>query len=129
MTKHELQQYRWIQKNINRLEERLLELETEATRITTQLTWEPKGTGSTDKLSTLVAQIVDTRDEINRQLREAYSRQMAIEAAIDKLPEREKYLVRARYIELHSWEQIAVDMAYSWQHIHRIHSRALKMLA
>lgn len=129
MTKHELQQYRWIQKNISRLEERLLELETEATRITTHLTKEPKGTSSTDKLSTLVAQIVDTRNEINRQLREAYSRQIAIEAAIDKLPEREKYLVRARYVEQKTWEQICVDMNYSWKHTHRIHARALKMLA
>lgn len=129
MTKHELQQYRWIQKNINRLEERLLELETEATRITTQLTKEPKGTSSTDKLSTLVAQIVDTRNEISRQLREAYGRQIKIEAAVKRLPEREKYLIRARYIELKTWEQIAVDMNYSWKHTHRIHSRALKMLA
>ncbi len=129
MTKHELQQYRWAQKNIDRLEERLLELETEATRITTRLTKDPKGGGSVDKISALVAQVMDTRDKINARLHDAYNMQVRIEVAIGALPEREKYLIRARYLEGKSWEQIAVDMSYSWQWVHRIHSRALKMIS
>ena len=129
MTKYDLQQYRWIRKNINRLQERLIELKTEATKMTTQLTEEPKGTSNADKLSSLVAQIIDTQDEISRQLQEAYRLELQIESAIDKLPEREKYLIRARYVEQKTWEQICVDMNYSWKQTHRIHARALKMLA
>lgn len=30
-----------------------------------------------------------------------------------------------RYIIFKSWEQIAVDMGYSWQHTHRLHNKAL----
>lgn len=129
VTKYDLQQYRWIRKNINRLQERLIELKTEATKMTTQLTEEPKGTSNADKLSSLVAQIIDTQDEISRQLQEAYRLELQIESAIDKLPEREKYLIRARYVEQKTWEQICVDMNYSWKQTHRIHARALKMLA
>ena len=129
MTKHQLQQYRWLQKNITRLEARLLELETEATRITTRLTKEPRGGGNINKVSSLVAQIIDTKDEINDRLQEAYKTQAKIELAIEALPEQEKYLVRARYVECRSWEQICVDMNYSWRQTHRIHSEALKMLA
>ena len=30
-----------------------------------------------------------------------------------------------RYLRLQSWEQIAVDMGYSWRHLHRLHGVAL----
>lgn len=39
---------------------------------------------------------------------------------------REKELLTLRYIRGLKWEEIAVKMGYSWQHIHKIHARALK---
>ena len=30
-----------------------------------------------------------------------------------------------RYLRMQSWEQIAVDMGYSWRHLHRLHGMAL----
>lgn len=130
MTKQELQEYYWIRRNINRLENKLLELETEATRQTTSLKHDPRGGGySKDKLASIVAKITEVQDEINRQLEKSYELLVKIEKAIEKLPEREKYLVRARYLDLKTWEQIAVDMKYSWKQVHRIHSKALKLLA
>lgn len=30
-----------------------------------------------------------------------------------------------RYLRMQSWEQIAVDMSYSWRHLHRLHGMAL----
>ena len=66
MTKKELQEYRWIKRNIQRLEDRLLELETEATRQTTSISHDPKGGGyNKDKLSGIVAKMVVVQDKIN----------------------------------------------------------------
>ena len=39
--------------------------------------------------------------------------------------EDEKDVLMYRYIKLMHWEDIAVKMGYSWQHIHKIHSKAL----
>ena len=39
--------------------------------------------------------------------------------------EDEKDVLLYRYIKLMRWEDIAVNMKYSWQHIHKIHARAL----
>lgn len=39
--------------------------------------------------------------------------------------EDEKDVLMYRYIKLMRWEDIAVKMKYSWQHIHKIHARAL----
>ena len=130
VTKHEMRSYYWLRKNIEKLEDKLVELETEATRQTTRITDEPRGgSGNSDKLGGIVVEIIAVQEKINSKLERAYSLMAEIEQAIDLLPSREAYLIRARYLELKAWEQIAVDMNYCWQHIHRIHSEALKMLA
>lgn len=129
MTKKDLQQYYWIIKNIERLEEKLFELEEKARKTTSVLQLAPGQSNNVDNLGDLVASMVDYQNKINELLAEAMKVAKRIEEAIAQLPERERYLVRARYIDCKSWEQIAVDMNYSWQHIHRIHSKALKLLA
>ena len=40
--------------------------------------------------------------------------------------EDEKDVLLYRYIKLMKWEDICVEMNLSWQHVHRIHARALK---
>ena len=130
MTKQELQSYYWLRKNIEKLEHKLLELESEATRVTTRITQEPKGgSGNSDKLGGIVAEILTVQEKINNKLRRSYITMSEIEHATVELPEREAYLIRARYIDCKSWEQIAVDMHYSWRQIHYIHSEALRILA
>ncbi len=129
MTKHELQSYYWLRKNIEKLEDRLLELESEATRVTTRITDDPHcGSSNSDKIGRIVAEIMAVQDKINDKLQGSYKMMLEIEHAAVDLPEREAYLIRARYIDCKSWEQIAVDMNYCWQHVHRIHSQALKAL-
>ncbi|MGL5435891.1 MAG: sigma factor-like helix-turn-helix DNA-binding protein [Lachnospiraceae bacterium] len=38
----------------------------------------------------------------------------------------EQDVLRLRYLTGFSWEQVAVKMGYSWQHVHKIHASALK---
>ncbi len=127
MTKEELKKYLWLRRNIEQLEEQLLVLETEATRITTRMSHQPKG-GEARTMQDIVLDMVEVDEKINATLQDSYKLLHKIETAIESLPEREKYLMRARYIEGKSWEQIAVDMHYSWQHVHRIHAKALRLL-
>lgn len=130
MTKRELQEYIWLRKNIQQLEDELLRLETEATRQTTSLRQEPRGNNyDKDKLTSVVAKIIAVKDHINEQLQRSYELQAKIEQAIAGLPQREGYLVRAKYLRGMTWEQIAVDMGVSWRHVHRVHSKALRLLA
>ena len=128
MTKHDLQQYYWAKKNIKRLEDRLFELETVAIKVTTTLSHQPKGTSVSDK-SGIIAEIVEVQNEINYQLKRAYGLMAKVEEAIKALPEREACLVRLRYIDCRRWEEICVDMNYSWRQVHRIHGEALEMMA
>jgi DNA-directed RNA polymerase specialized sigma subunit len=69
-----------------------------------------------------------TRAEISDKIQQNYAELRRIELAIQTLPAREMYLIRSRYIDHRSWEQICVDMNYSWRQMHRIHSDALNGL-
>ena len=40
--------------------------------------------------------------------------------------QRYQMLLLYRYRDLWTWEKIAVEMGYSWQYVHRLHSRALE---
>lgn len=128
MTKQELQEHYWLKRNIKKLEEKLLELETESRRVTVRYTTGSKGS-SGDKLGGLVAKIVETQDQINQLAVQAYDKMMDIERAVICLPSKERYLIRLRYIECMSWYEIMEEMNYSWRQVHRIHSEALKELA
>lgn len=128
MTKKDLQEYYWTQRNIEKLEQRIDELMAIATKQTTRIKNDADsihGTGHSDRLGDVMAEMTDLREELREQLQEGLRQQLGIEYAIKELPEREKYLIRARYIDRKSWEEIAVDMGYSWKQVHRIHSEAL----
>ena len=130
MTKKELQQLYWLKRNIQQLENKLIELETEATKMTRQLSKAPIRISSTDdRLSEIVCKIVEVQNEINRQLEKSYECTAKIEKAIETLPPREALLIRLRYLDQKRWEEICVEMNYSWRQIHYIHAEALKMLA
>ena len=132
MTKEELKEYYWIRRNITKSEHRLIELEATATKVTAHLKNKHDsiiGLGNTsDKVGNAVADMEAVKDKLVEQIAESYAVLTEIEKAIEVLPAREGYLIRARYIELMPWEQIAVDMGYSWKQTHRIHSDALGLL-
>ena len=69
-------------------------------------------------------------EEERRYMKARYHRIKLCREITDKIErmdnEDEKDVLMYRYIRLMKWEDIAVRMEYSWQHIHKIHARALK---
>ena len=129
VTKDKLRQYRNLIDDIKKKEYRLLELETRATNITYCMEQDPvSGGGSKDKMADQVAAIVELKDEINEQLAVLYRKEREIRRAIKGLESRERILMELKYIEGLRWEEVAVEMNYSWQHIHRLHAECLERL-
>ena len=129
MTKRDLQNLYWAKRNIRKLEDRLADLDSKATKVTTRISDEPRSPSSdSDKMGSLVCKIIDVQNEINYELKRMYEMERDAMRALSVLPDREAYLIRLRYMELQSWESICVEMNYSWKQIHRIHSEALKIL-
>ncbi len=129
MTKYDLMQYRWILKNIEKLEEKLLEIDSQLQKITTRYTLVSfSRTGSRDATGELIVKKIEIEEAINRKLQESYRKLKEIERKIEKLDEREKLLIRLRYVHGRSWMEICNEMHYNWAQIHRIHSESLRKL-
>ena len=69
-------------------------------------------------------------EEERRYMKARYERIRICRDISDKIErmdnEDEKDVLMYRYIKLMKWEDICVKMGHSWQHIHRIHRKALE---
>lgn len=124
MDKRELRQYRALLAEIALLEEEQRRI-AEGALSAVALTGMPKGSGTADDTGRLAARLADLAYLIAAKLEEAIAVRLQIERAIEGLDGQERVLMRLRYIEGKTWEEIAVAMHYAWAQVHRIHARAL----
>lgn len=89
----------------------------------------PKAPGACDSLANLVAERIDLEARYREKLLQLEQAQADIENLIDGLEPTERTLARFRYLDGHTWEQVCLDMSYSWRQVHRIHGRLLDKLA
>lgn len=77
--------------------------------------------------------LIDAKDRLVERYMalgaELMKTQLEIENEIKWLDSVERRVMRHRYIEGLSWEQVCVAMDYSWRQTHNIHARALDRLA
>lgn len=127
--KYKLQEYRWIKENISELEDRLLEIDTKLQKITSNISADKvQSSKDPDKWTELICKRIEIEKLINSEIENGYREMEFIEKSISTLPEREKRLMRLRYIDGKKWEEICLMMNYEWTQIHRIHGEALKKI-
>ena len=130
MTKEQLRKYGQLKKERDDRAERLARLEAEepAPR-TSRLDGMPRG-GSGENY--VLEAKMDREDEL-RQLYEEKKAQLntqllQIEKAIESLEPTERTILRLYYIDGLTWEEVAVEVGYSWSQTHRYHASALQKL-
>ena len=126
--KEYLSQAYHLDKRIDSKIEQLKALNLLATKCTSTLSDMPKSQSiSNSRLEDTVVKIVDLQEEINRDIDRLVDLKREIMGVIKAVPNVEyQTILEKRYLCFISWEQIAVDMNYSMQHVHRMHSAALK---
>ncbi len=129
MNKQTLRQYRSIELEIEKLEE-------ERARIIARLQQPPpsdglpKGKGGTgDPVGNAAARLADLQTVLNERIDALIDLRLAIEAALFALPADERLLMRYRYIDGMRWEQIAVELNYSYRHTTRLHGMILQKMS
>lgn len=121
-----LNSYPRARREVARLEAQLEELRTNKMSLKVVNDGMPKGSGTSD-LSAYAARM----DELERSLTEKrYVRIqefVKVQDAIEEMEDdQEKLLLTYRYLRGMTWERVAEEMNYSWQHVHKIHARALQ---
>lgn len=125
-----LKRYINLDREIDRKLEEVARLRSKLTRVTEVFTAEPRGGGSIrGKTENIIAKIVDLEKEIDADVDRLISIRDNIKAIIEAVEDdREKLLLQYRYLDGRTFEEIAVQMHYSWRQIHRLHSKALTNL-
>lgn len=131
MGKEELMQYKTIKVEIKQLKERIKELEERKTSIKSQvITDMPTGNGEGTDILSLIVMIEDAETELIQKEKQLIATMNKIEHTIDNVENSlDRCILRARYIECKAWEQICVELNYSWRQIQRLHSNILKKIA
>ncbi|MDD2267941.1 MAG: DUF1492 domain-containing protein [Eubacteriales bacterium] len=124
------QAYR-LDQRINSKLDQVASLNDLANKVTTTLTGMPKGPNrATSTMADAVTKIIDLQAEINRDIDRLVDLKSEIISAIKTVDNTEyQTLLEKRYLCFETWEQIAVDMDYSIQHIYRLRDKALSKIS
>ncbi len=128
VTKEELYNLIDMAKTIERLEDELLEIYTRLEGVRSPIiTNMPKGRTYID-IFELFAKAKDKQAEINYHLKELYTEKERILNLISFLECEEKKLIKLRYFENNTWEDIGSELGYSSRHAKRLHYKILDKL-
>ena len=120
-----LSQYIEIKEELTQINDQYRELRLSLESAKAQrISYTPSSVSSTfDKIGDGLCKL----DEHHNKYTQMVTKYVKIEKAIGTLENyTERKVMRLKYIQGYRWESIAVEMNYTWRHVHRIHSRALK---
>lgn len=123
-----LLQARYLDERITSKTQQIASLNDLATRCTSTFSDMPRNPNrGGSKIEDCVIKIIELEESIKKDIEKLVDLKSEIMAVIKAVPNVEyQTLLEKRYLCFITWEQIAVDMNYSMQHIHRMHSSALK---
>ena len=128
MTKKELSQLYWLNREIEEEKRKLAELEAAATGCTAKITGLPHVSGAHDKIGDLGILIAEQRDLIDLKVRQSvveYNRLMRYIASVEDAQMRT--ILSLRYIDGLSWQQVAFRIGESdEQYPRRKHNKFLR---
>ncbi len=108
VTKKELSQLYWLNREIEEQQGRLAELESLATSCTSRITGIPHGRGVNDKLAEYVAEIADLRGLIDLNLKKCFYELSRLTRYINSVEDSQiRQILSLRYINGLPWQQIA----------------------
>ena len=130
MTKDDLKEYTSIKKELKQIQFKLKELEERKTSIKSMIISDMnvQTSHNNNSIEDLLIKIEECIEEYNKKEIELYNKQLEIENCINSLEPTERIIARSRYIEGKTFEQIAVDLNYSWRHTIRIHGKILQKI-
>lgn len=127
--KAKLKRYRFIAGEISDLLDERERLWSLAEKITPSLSFAPVHGANTDKMASVVANLIEVERYIEKRSKELLRARMEAEQLIDRLAdERHRAVLKSYYFSRRTWEECCVSTNYSWRQVHNIHREALKAI-
>ncbi len=123
-----LKRIKWLDVQIDGLLHDLERENARATKVTATISPVVVAhSGSQGNVEDPVLKIIALKDEINQKIDRFVDLKREIESIIEKIEDANQVAVlRKRYFEYKSWEQIAVEVGCKYRNVHYIHGDALK---
>lgn len=129
MTRKELSQLYYLNKEIKQQQEQLVNLRAISTGTTSVLSDMPKPQGNADKIAKIVADIVDIQGLLECNIQKYYFELNRLNRYIQSLTSSEiRLILTYRYINCLTWSQVAAHISYTTteESVKQIHHRFLK---
>lgn len=111
MTKHELSQLYYLNREIIQLQNRISELECLASSCTSKITGMPTTPAVIDKLANYVAEIADLKNILDLSLKKCFYELNRLNRYIQGIEDSEmRMILSLRYVNGLSWNQIAYSI-------------------
>lgn len=124
--KHRLHQYQDILSELDQIAKSVQQLEAVMhSPRGSNLDGIPKSPGAGNPVLGMVTQHVTLLDRYREKMVGLESAAVDIENLIDQLEPVTRRLMRHRYIEGLTWEEVCVAIGYSWRQTHNLHAKAL----
>jgi hypothetical protein len=129
MTKKELSQLYYLNREIEELRRRLDELEALATSSTQKITGLPSGGGISDMVGKFGTDIVELKELLDARIKKSIDELKRLDAYIQGLDDVEmRMILSLRYINGLGWEQVAASISscLSGESVRKAHERFLE---
>lgn len=108
MTKKELSQLYYLNREIGQIQRRLAEIESSAAKCTSTITGMPRALGQLDKIANYAAEIADLKSLLDLNVRKCFYELNRLNRYIQSVEDSEmRMILSLRYINGLCWEQIA----------------------
>lgn len=128
MTKKELSQLYYLNREIEEQQRRLQELETLATSCTSHITGMPRVDGISDKIAKYAAEIADLKSLLDLNLKKCFYELNRLNRFIASVEDSQMRMILAlRYVNGLNWEQVAASISscISGESVRKAHERFL----
>lgn len=125
--KEYLRQVRTAQSAMERARSESYVLMTQATKITTSMS-AAGGGGDGRKIENAAIRLAELADELEKEAQHYTAVVDEVLHTVNQIGEPYATLLFLRYFAGKTWEKVAVEMNYSWRHVHRVHADALKKI-
>lgn len=129
MTKHELSQLYYLNREIIEMQTRLEELECLAESCTSIITGMPHASGISDKIGNYSAEIADLKGLLDLNLKKCFYELNRLNRYINNVEDSEmRMILSLRYINGLCWEQVAASISpyASGESVRKAHERFLR---
>jgi len=121
-----LNQYKFLNAEVDRKIKEMEDWKNKIYSVTATLTDMPRSNSRRDKISDGIAAVNEIEENINGDIDKLLKVRKDVQSKIDTIDDLKlRELMKCRYLDFNTWEEIAYKNGFSWQWVYKLHEKSL----